>query len=614
MPDLVGAVAEYTGSDDDVAFVSVDSIAAACTEFDTTVPASLRAIVGDACPGYFSSARAIFDRAQQIAQILADEPLTVEPCVWLDYYAPLIFRGSLNVVQYDPTEYRANWRLSAKQFRITGATVLPTGEVICYYGVWDAKEWLYKGVKPAIVANGHDANLCGDPHFDSFTVDELTYLNAPQGGNQFKQGSCSALFLSDETEENPPILVYTPGGPFMPIPPIPDGFPPLPSAPPLQGGAVVDALSDEDCATIVQRGGGFRSLADIAHYSDGASWEEFDNYCDRMLVPNERNYSYFIQLLDGVDDEVWNEIFQFVEITYGPIELQSVQNAFDSAQEDTKKNWLRSQLGSYNLLDIWQALALGGNETIVKETSKIILKEVADAPLLVPSVEVSSEITESTFLAELGPAGELYLVLKLAEEQMKNKTVTGLVRVADCEKDISFSTISLDDSAGVLGTPTYLERNNLAFFQWMADSLMMLKRCCNPCIEQHEQTPVLEFFWGHQTPNGEPPRRLSDKDYTNVDRVVFSVIRNDFPKKIEFGLPDLGLYAKVCWVNDKGEYGPIHYINIDQQELVPDVENMRGLMVHCYIGVELSVERFTKATGNPPHDYYNGVYNPTLNP
>lgn len=614
MPDLVGGVGTFEGDPDEPVWVTVGSIIAGCGDGDQDVPPFLLSVVGDACPGIYTSKLQVLQMSQNAYALITGNYEQISPCTWLEYFAPLAFKNDFNIQSPGVDNGTGAYQYTALWLRDTRVRTFANPDNNCMEAARIPDTWITYGPKPIEVSAHPSTPYCD---FEDGVGKVLAGGGQLFAHNFFASyifpGSLQVVYLGQVDQNSTPTQILN-GDVSMPIPPIPPGYSAPPSAPPLQGGAIVEALSDDDCATIVHRGGGFRSLNDIATYADGSSWEEFDDYCVRMLVPNERNLQYFVDLLSEVDDDVWNEILMHVEITYGPLSLEAVQNAYDSASEDVKKLWLRNNLGGYNLFDIWQALALGGNETIVRETSKIILKEVADAPLLVPSVVITDAIETSVMTAELGAGGEVFLALQLAESEMKNKVVTSLVQVADCEKNMSYSVISLDDSFGVPGAPGYIERNNLSFYQWMANILMMLTRCCNPCIEQHEQDPVLENFWGDQTGNTPIRRALSTSDYTLVNRIEIAVIDNLFPKKYEFGPPDMQLLAKLCWVNSDGEYGPVHFVNMDHQTFEPDIERPAGIFLHCYTGVTLSVQRFTRKTGDPPHNYYDGNFNAPLLP
>ena len=195
MADLVGALETYSGDLNELAFVSVASVAAQCQEGDVGVVPFLVNVVGTACPGYFATQKQILDDAQESARELNAYPVSIPPCTWLKYYAPIVLR---NVMEQPPIaigDIVGFWRITAQEFRITGATVIPPGVVDCYYGVYDTYEWIYRGKKPVIEDAGTVAGLCGNPSFDRATDGAGLIISRPGGGSEFKKGSINVSFL-----------------------------------------------------------------------------------------------------------------------------------------------------------------------------------------------------------------------------------------------------------------------------------------------------------------------------------------------------------------------------------------------------------------------------------
>lgn len=424
MPDLIGSVATYDGNLDDSFLVTRSLIAASATEFDTWVPDFLDAVVGDGCPGYLATARQIFDKAQEVQQFLVNDPDVVPSCMWIGYFAPLIFRGSLTISQFDPIEQIANWRLSAKTFRITGATVLPTGEVICYYGVWERKEWLYKGVKPKIVATDSESTWCGNPDLVNIVDKYENPISAPQGDSRFLAGSASITFLSDATDYDDPHLQYNPEGPFMPIPPIPDGYPAPPSAPPLQGGAVVEALSDEDCRVICTRGGAFLTWWDIGNRA------EF--------------------------------------------------------QEEGEMQWLQTQTRTYGIENTFDlpSIMVRTEDIVLEDAGRIVLGKVLDKLVDVGEVVVKSGGLNKV-LTVLGPAGKIIQTIEIASEIFQEvQMLLGQLYVPQClDSDPPEKVGFLRMVPIPFPVQTVDGQSTLNGMQAICDALYALLRCCPPCVQ-----------------------------------------------------------------------------------------------------------------------------------
>lgn len=83
----------------------------------------------------------------------------------------------------------------------------------------------------------------------------------------------------------------------MPIPEIPDGYPTPPSAPPLTGTAIVDALSDNDCIEIVYRGEGFQKIEDIQDDYMSRTDDEKAAWAYDMDIPNFFQFGQSAELL-----------------------------------------------------------------------------------------------------------------------------------------------------------------------------------------------------------------------------------------------------------------------------------------------------------------------------
>jgi hypothetical protein len=422
MPDLIGSVGTYDGNLDDSFLVTPSAIADNAREGDTWVPPFLDAVVGTGCPGYLATARQIFDTAQEVQQFLVDDPDFVPPCKWLGYFGPLILRGSFTIGNFDPIEQIANWRLSAKTYRITGTTVLPTGEIICYYGVWDRKEWLYKGVKPKVAPADSEPLWCGQPQIVNIIDKYEETISAPQGDNRFLAGSVSITFLSDATDYDDPFLQYNPEGPFMPIPPIPDGYPAPPNTPPLQGQAVVDALSDDDCREIVERGDGFQTLWDVG---------------DRGLVADEGEIQWYQTNTD----------------TYG-----------------IKNVWLLPNIMEDTPVEI------------LEPATKIVLGKVLDRVVDVGSVIVKRGGLNKV-LTILGPAGKIIQTVEIGIELFEElQMLLQQLYVPQCIESDPPNAVGLLRMMPIpFPVQTLDGQSTLGGMQAICDALYSLLRCCPPC-------------------------------------------------------------------------------------------------------------------------------------
>lgn len=592
MPELVGTIQTFSGDPDETFYVSRQAIAAQCTEFDTTVPPFLEAVVTDYCDGYFSTAQQILDDAQQAARTLTDVPFLGDSCLWLKYYAPLVMRSYFEVPSTPIGDFQGYWRVTAKEFRITGATTIPPDfHVECYYGVWDIKEWQFRGKVPTVVDGGTDELLCGHPLFDKIQIDELEFLSSPAGSSRFKKGSVSFVLLTDDTEYSDPGLGYVPGGAFMPIPPIPDGYPAPPPTPPLQGSAIVEALSDDDCVTIVQRGGGFRSLYDIANYTDATDWDEFDYYCLHMFIPTEHNYSYFLQLVENVPTEFWASL-NLGQTGGGSdyvLTLQAMIDAFNEADEDTQKAWLQDNTTNWIFFDILNAFVLADTEQTLRQKLLVILRDMLENPIIFePVVELHYDLPNSNISFSIDTEGKLKMIIKLGRDTMGNDNEITEILARYCNGDRSIPTAALSARTELGGIV-----NDAKYKQLVVDLLYQIRECCNPCAEPFSENQYDEDFWGDHTSFGEPSKSLS-MQVPDLYRVTFQVLENHQPKVVYFGTPPLLLLAKFAWLDSEGRWGEIQYVNLDHTTFVAPSKDIIGYICHCYVGVSLHAQVGTR--------------------
>ena len=94
----------------------------------------------------------------------------------------------------------------------------------------------------------------------------------------------------------------------MPIPPIPDGYPAAPSAPPLTGGAVLEALSDDDCSTIVVRGKGFQTWWDIGNREPNQEPGELEWMQTKTQVLGIENVGISLDIVEAMEVETMKDI------------------------------------------------------------------------------------------------------------------------------------------------------------------------------------------------------------------------------------------------------------------------------------------------------------------
>lgn len=584
MADLVGAIATYAGDGSPLHLVSVDTISQNCAESDTTVPTFLNGVVGQSCEGYWATEQQIIDEAQDAARTLSDFPYFGDSCLWLRYYAPIVMREVFDQPSIIIGDFIGYWRISAKSFRITGATVLPTGEVICYYGVWDSLEWLFRGKTPEVIDAGTNPQLCGNLAFDSVTVDDLTVISAPNGANKFQKGSVSFVLLTDDSEYSDPGLGYKPGGYFMPIPPIPDGYPSPPAPPPLIGSAVVDALTDDECRTIVDRGGGFQTLTDIADYNDIASWEEFTDFATRMYIPTERNFDYFKYLLGLVEVDFWNTL----DLGTGGggssylLTLREMITAYDGADDSTKTEWLEKHTRDWILFDLLNAFALADTNELVAPIRQSLKTAVESNKVIVPGqVELVPSTEDNSLDIQWDINFKAYMKLKLQRGSAvsDNDVAEVVARYCDQDQYMKVPLLTYRNSDGTVVT-------DLPYKALMLDLLYQIRECCNPCPE-YTPSPVQNyFFYADQTSFAGDPNSES-VDIPGLWRVNFTVLENNFPKVVYFGTTPLQLLAKFAWRDANGRYDRIQWINTDNATFLVPRPDIVGFMCHCYVGVAL---------------------------
>ncbi|RTL34631.1 MAG: hypothetical protein EKK48_31050 [Candidatus Melainabacteria bacterium] len=610
MTNLVGGVGTFEGDPQEQVWITVDAICASCTEADTDVPPFLRAVVGDACPGIYVSKLEALQLSQDAYQEILNAGMQVDPCTFLAYFAPLVFRGDFNVSAPGAEETGGTYLVSATWLLQDRIRVFPIPTYNCWETIERNRTVMWAGAKPVEVSAAMNPEDCRyGPNTGKILVED-GYLSVPGEALTFiKPGTMQLEYLGPlVTVVSAPDLANGETG--MPIPPIPSGYPAPPPPVPQPVNIVLDPsmFSDELCHDIVDRGDGFQSLSDIADYYHATSWDEATDYAVRTNVPNHVNMEYTNYVLGLVDPSFWNVLVNGTGSVEPTITLQGVAKAFDTADDTTKKAFLTSVQQQINFLDVWHALALGGTETLVREATTIILKEVTNAPpVLIPEVVLNEAAAATTLVAETSPLGALYLTLTLGADLLKKSTTqVDQIISYECDGELRLNVVAdINDDMG-------LRFSNVHYMQLVMDKLNQLLQCCNPCPETLTQPDEQFLYWGHLTSHGEPPK-IESPTYLNISGVLFHVSDNLFPKVYEFGPPELSLLAKFAWRFKDGSYSEIEYVNMDKTSIKAPNEDVVGFMCHCYPGVVLNAEIYTRQPWFPPNGNYGNV-NPRPNP
>lgn len=610
MANLVGGVGTFEGDPNEEVWVTVAAIDGACTEYDTDVPPFLNAVVGDSCDGvYVSKAEALLLSQQAYQEIIAGGN-TVDACTFLLYFAPLVFRDDFVISPPSADQTGGTYLVTADWLLQNRIRTFADPTNNCWETALRVRTILWAGAKPVEVSHVMSPESCFYGTNTAWIQADDGYLSVQGEGLAFiRGGSMQLQYLG------PLVTITSPsdlanGVPGMPIPPIPEGYPtPPPPVPPVVSVQLDSSMfSDELCNFIVDHGDGFQSLSDIADYYVATSWDEATDYAVRTNVPNHVNLQYMQYVLTLLSPEFWASLN--IPTTGGgtTITLQGIADAYAIADDATKASLLTAFQRDVNYLDIWQALAIGGEETLLRETTKIFLKEVTEAPpVLVPEVVLDATKAATTLTAETNPVGALYLTLTVGADLLKKKTSTVDQIVSfECDGEKHLNVVAdFNDDGGI-------EFSNIGYMQLVMDKLNQLLLCCNPCPEELTQPETDFLYWGHNTEHGEPQKIISPT-YLNLSGVVFHVVTNAFPKVYEFGPPDLALLAKFAWRFADGNYGDIEYINQDKQVVRVPNQDTVGFMCHCYPGVVLNVEIYDKKAWFPPSGIYGDV-DPRRNP
>lgn len=132
MPDLVGGIGTFNGDPDVPVWITVESICANCTEEDLDVPPFLRSVVGNACPGIFASKLDALQMSQDAYAQIQQYPATLDPCVWLRYFAPLAFRSDFTVNAPTAEQPQGAWQVSGIWLKISRVRTFADPRYNCY--------------------------------------------------------------------------------------------------------------------------------------------------------------------------------------------------------------------------------------------------------------------------------------------------------------------------------------------------------------------------------------------------------------------------------------------------------------------------------------------------
>jgi hypothetical protein len=562
------------------------------------VPALINVLVGANCDPYFSTEAQIISDAQAAAIAITNDQINATPCQWLAYFAPLAIVGSFTPSPTPPEQDQGYWRIFGVWIHNYRLRTFAIESNDCWESTTKGGSRYYAGFRPVIVSSTPNTPYCfWDDGQQSFTPDGSSTIPGPFGDEFIRTGSGSVTWISVSEDGGPP-TTYTSGEPFMPIPPIPDGYPAPPAPPPLilTGQAVIDALDPEQCATIVTEGGGFRTITDIANEYQTEDTPARDDYHNRTDAPYQIDETFLQGLLQTVPTSFWATLDLGQSGGTATVTLQAMIDAYDAADDATKKVWLEDNTNDWVLFDLLNAFTLADTEQTLKDQLLIILQRMLSNPnVFTPVVEITVQSPVSGVTFSIDTEGRLVMHIKIGKDIVgeQNQVVDLVGRY--CDGDTTVPTVVSTAVNGVGATVTDEPWKRLVL-----DILYQLRECCNPCPEPTSETAYDENFWGEQTSNGSPPKVMS-MNVPDIFRVTFQVIDNLFPKTFYYGTPPLQLLAKFAWLDSEGRFLPIQYVNLDHATFTAPNNSIIGYMCHCYTGVTLHAQVDRKfGPSNPP--------------
>jgi hypothetical protein len=599
---LVGGLASFSGNRSDPVIVSNEILSANSLASDPLVSVFLNNSGSGGCVGYPSTKGQVLDAAQAAYLFLQSNPVVVPSCFWLQYFGPFSFVSNFNVRPPTDPPITGWWRLRASFLTSTSFELGVPPNPGCFNYSEAVETFVFHGQKPRIGNIEIPSHWCLLTDTNQFTDQYGLQILTPKGNGEFRSGTASIVLLTDDTEYSDPTMSQKTDGLFMPIPEIPAGFPDPPAPPPLvlTGAAILTALDDSDCSEIVQRGGGFQNITDIANQYETNSDALKIDYAVRTDSPNHFNIDELESELRSLDLNFWVTVNLPTTSGGAPITLTAMINAYNADIDATKITWLtKNALDAINF-QIVQAFDMG-EDNLAFRTKFIdaINKFMSDPTIFHPVVEIDATIPGSGITFSIDTDGAIKMTIKLGGDAVGTPAQIVAMTKRYCDGDKPMTTTVLAVPNGLGGYETDAE-----WKQMVLDILYQLRECCNPCLEVTPSPQILQTFYGDQTSSPGDPVSISN-DTPDLERVTFNILENHFPKAFYFGTQPLYLLAKFAWRDKLGRYGKIRWINTDNFTIVAPSEDIVGFMCHCYTGVALSSSIRTKATPSFP-----GAYSP----
>lgn len=584
MVDLVGGLSTYSGDPNNQVLVSVPTISAGCVNNDQGVPALLQVLVGDNCDPYYSTEEQVILDAQSAAARITNDRLAATPCDWLAYYGPLAFVQNFGSVPTPPEQDVGYYRIFGVWIHNYRLRTFPIPTFNCWESNTKGGSRYYGGNRPVPVHSVPNTKYCfWDDDHDSFTPDGSSTIPGPFGDSFIRTGTGVVTYLGPEEDGGPP-TTFLNGEVFMPIPPIPDGYPPPPAPPPLQGQLTIDEVSQEVAQQIVILGGGFRTITDIANEYELEPEVAQIDYHERTNSPNDRTIDILEFALGTVPTSFWATLDLGQGGTGGgyTLTLPKMIAAYLADDVPTQVDWLEKQTSTFILQDLLNAFVLADTEVLQAPLRQSLKVAVQSNKVILPPVVVKDPAAEDTSLDISWDINfKAYMKLKLGRDTVGSDNDFSEVVARYCNKDLAMPipVITTRKSDGTVIT-------DAPYKNLILDLLYEIRECCNPCLEAASDNAFDEDFWGDQTSRGAPVKSMS-MHVPNIHRVVFQVTENNFPKVVYFGTPPLLLLAKFAWLDSDGRWGPIQYVNMNAATLIAPHEDIVGYMCHCYVGVVL---------------------------
>lgn len=423
MANLVGGVATFEGDPEGSVWVTVPSIVAGCGDGDEEVPPFLARVVGDACPGIYATKLDVLQMSQDAYAEITGEFESISPCTWLRYFAPLAFKSDFNISSPGASLRGTSYQVSATWLQNTRIRTFPILEDDCMESIDRVDSFLVFGSKPVEVSTHPALPYCFYPGGVGTVLISGGAASAESfQANFIKPGSLRVVGFNDDGTPVSPSNILN-GEVSMPIPPIPDGYPEPPSAPPLQGQINSDEVSDDVAYDIVRRGQGFQTWWDIGN----RAFNQDDG---------ERGYmQFYTQVLGDLNTDVLPDVVTIA------------------------------------------------SEEILTQTTQIVLGKILDRVVDAGKVVIKSG-GANKILTILGPAGKIIQTIEIASELIQE--VQMLLQQLFVPQCVGSNRPNIVGTFQMVPIPFPVQTldgvSQLAAFQAICDMLFMLGKCCPPCV------------------------------------------------------------------------------------------------------------------------------------